>query len=686
MHVKLICVFRHLTEVEAELARAKALLQQIRPQARARQLLSPTSCQVSIPEASSRDSRNLYGSENPVALTPHDESSSIAGQLQSFATTETTNDTIRQDFESDTQPVSSSNGLSSSWPSSAVRSQEVRPNMTKRAVVSLESTTPHGLFEWDERIGAPGEESSPDGMASLTSGNDEGGYLGVASGAALLRLTDTGPLSSSLQKNFRFSGYNTSVLHSEPAPSRLESFVDAYFQTYHVSYPIIHEPTFRAEFMEVIQRPPHNAWHVLLYVIAALGAFCGAVESTEVDLALFEEAKKRFSVDMLETGSIILVQAMALMANYLQKRNKPNSGYNYLGLARRMAMGIGLHKEFNNLETSLLKLEQKRRTWWCLFVFDAGATITFSRPLDTPTGGIEVALPLNVHDFDLTASTSHIPNETEQTTTYTHLRLQSTFHLATSRIYSCIISTPLPSASELLDLDDTCIGEWITSVPVFFSESVLQLPKFALCHAALHWRYRNFRILMYRHFVIQRVILKPKTQSSTALPVQGNYELPVADVAIQRCTAAAAESIDLITAFWNRPDHRTMMACWYALYFLFQAAMIPVICLRNDPQAEAALRWRDQIRKSTLTLKNMTDLNPAAGKCLEVIDVICGAFLDQNDEVHLQEPTKESPQTQLNSLYPWLWTPIRSGQFDVEDAAMQDSSIMDFFDQLQALE
>jgi transcriptional regulatory protein GAL4 len=161
---------------------------------------------------------------------------------------------------------------------------------------------------------------------------------------------------------------------------------------------LVHEPTFRAQLMEVIPRPPHQAWQVLLFVIAALGSFSSATESTDIDLALFKEAEKRFSVDMLETGSILLVQATALMANYLQKRNKPNSAYNYLGLAKRVAMGIGLHKELNDSNTRLLKLEEKRRTWWCLSVFDSGATITFSRPMDFPTGGIEVNLPLNVDD------------------------------------------------------------------------------------------------------------------------------------------------------------------------------------------------------------------------------------------------------------------------------------------------
>lgn len=86
------------------------------------------------------------------------------------------------------------------------------------------------------------------------------------------------------------------------------------------------------------------------------------------------------------------------ISNYMQKRNKPNSGYNYTGLSRRIAMGIGLHKEFPTWEASLFEVEMRRRIWHCLYIFDVGAIITFSRPLDFPDDGIDVELPLNIHD------------------------------------------------------------------------------------------------------------------------------------------------------------------------------------------------------------------------------------------------------------------------------------------------
>jgi hypothetical protein len=150
--------------------------------------------------------------------------------------------------------------------------------------------------------------------------------------------------------------------------------------------------------MEVIPRPAGNAWKVLLFVLAAVGAFTASTQPTDADLGLFEAAKARLSIDMLETGNLLLVQALTLISNYMQKRNKPNSGYNYMGLARRIAMGIGLHKEFPTWETNLLTIEMRRRVWYCLYIFDVGAIITFSRPLDFPDDGIDVELPLNVHD------------------------------------------------------------------------------------------------------------------------------------------------------------------------------------------------------------------------------------------------------------------------------------------------
>ena len=177
----------------------------------------------------------------------------------------------------------------------------------------------------------------------------------------------------------------------------LEKFINGYFSLFHISYPIVHEATFRAQFACIIPRPHGDAWLVLLHMISAIGALSTSTEPTDVDLQLFETAKWHFSAEMMERGNLTAVQALSLMGNYVQKRGKPNSGYNYAGLARRVAMGIGLHKEFSNWD--VLALEMRRRVWWCLYVFDVGGTITFSRPMEFPVDGVESRLPSNLHDL-----------------------------------------------------------------------------------------------------------------------------------------------------------------------------------------------------------------------------------------------------------------------------------------------
>ncbi|KAJ5758307.1 uncharacterized protein N7511_007001 [Penicillium nucicola] len=421
-----------------------------------------------------------------------------------------------------------------------------------------------------------------------------------------------------------------------------------------------------------------NAWQVLLFVMAAVGAFTVSAQPTDTDIALFEAAKGRLSIDMLETGNLLLVQALSLASNYMQKRNKPNSGYNYMGLARRIAMGIALHKEFPTWETNLLTIEMRRRVWYCLYIFDVGAIITFSRPLDFPDDGIDVELPMNIHDSDITTGTKQSPQPANETTVYTHLRAQATFHMASSQIYSRIISSPFPSANELIELDDRLIGRWLSKIPVFFQENVIQAPKFRLCHSILCWRYRNFRILMYRPFLVGRLMVRQDRGGSTAQENEVQVE-----VAIQRCLDSARESVQLISSFWAQ-EQKSMMACWYGLYFLFQAVLIPVICLRNDPQCALATSWRDQISQAMHVLESMSHLNPTASRCLGVIRSLCGSYFDPS--VDRWGPTEESPQTQLTNLYPLMWPTLEMAQLDGMDPVLQESTILDFMNQLPGFE
>ncbi|GAB7325224.1 hypothetical protein MBLNU13_g09293t1 [Cladosporium sp. NU13] len=550
---------------------------------------------------------------------------------------------------------------------------------------------PSGLedFSWDEQsagddlehsgASAVEDADSPgvtDSMASLSVDDKRAGYLGIASGAAMLRLLMPDSEHRPKRPTQRSHAHKHSVTSDAadlgwiPTPVfkerrieeiDLDAAINSYFSLYHISYPIVCEPTFRAQYAQVIPRPNGRSWNALAYIIAAIGLFTTATEPVVRDMDLLEAAKANISIDSLETGNITLVQALALMSNYIQKRGKPNSGYNYLGLALHMAMGLGMHKEFQNWRIAPLQMEIRRRVWWALYNFYVGAAITFGRPLAWPADGIEVALPLNVDDRDLTHLSVNLPPPRPSLTTHSAVADQARFHLMTSEIYARVISLPFPSAQELLQMDDERINAWYT---IWTVEANKVEARFVLSRSVMEWRYRNLRIIMFRPFVIRKA-LQARMRQGTTPQLESTT-----DIAINRCLTEAKASILSINMFWST-GRRTCMASWYALYFLFQASMIPSVCLRNDPASPMAQDWREQLDIALKIMQSMFSINPSSRECYEVVLGLCSNYLLNASGVPISSPTfglepvEESPNTQIEGLYSMMWPGANTTEVDM---------------------
>lgn len=546
---------------------------------------------------------------------------------------------------------------------------------------------------------SPGEdERVVDGMASLSVDESDVGYLGVASGAAMLRLLlpDAQPQHHAHRKAVDASSNDPDDGHWLQTPLwdvldldavDLDSAINGYFSLYHISYPLVEEHTFRAQYSQVIPRPSGRSWHALAFIVAAIGHFTTSTTPSDTDRKLFMAAKSNLSIESLETGNITLVQTLTLMSNYLQKRNKPNSGYNYLGLALHMAIGLGLHKEFRDWDISPLNMEIRRRVWWSIFVFNIGAAVTFGRPLAWPGKNVEVRLPLNVLDRSLTNLSRALPDEVDHITTFSAVVIQSKFHLLTNDIYTRVISMPFPSAADLVRLDDILMEKWESSMPDWYRRDSTIPPRFATSHAIMWWRLSNFKIIMYRPHVIQRVL---QARSQGAAPVASTS----VQEAYDRCLHEARDSIRSISDFWASSLPTTMSA-WYALYFLFQASLIPCVCLRNEPSSPLSGSWREQLRQTMRTMQLIAPVNPSAQECSLVIQRLCGPFLQNHqasqdaqvtatpDSGMMGYPTDESPQTQINNVYSMMWPNANDAEVDV---LMQSGLWTDLFPGIEPTE
>lgn len=87
------------------------------------------------------------------------------------------------------------------------------------------------------------------------------------------------------------------------------------------------------------------------------------------------------------------------MANYLQRSNRPNAGYLVLGVAIRMAIGLGLHTPITSWRCSPLEREMRSRVWWCIVSLESGCSMTFGRPNGIGLADLSaVPIPINCHD------------------------------------------------------------------------------------------------------------------------------------------------------------------------------------------------------------------------------------------------------------------------------------------------
>ena len=118
-------------------------------------------------------------------------------------------------------------------------------------------------------------------------------------------------------------------------------------------------------------------------------------------------------------------------------------------------------------------------------------------------------------------------------------------------------------------------------------------------------------------------------------------------------------------------------------YFLFQAVLIPCICLRNSPVDPQANEWRTQILTTLSIISSLTHVNPSAPRCHQVIMKLCGHYLKDigidQEQVTMDgvgfSPTNESPQTQMNHVYSMMWPNVPALEADV---VMQDDAWMEF--------
>ncbi|EOA87268.1 uncharacterized protein SETTUDRAFT_153995 [Exserohilum turcica Et28A] len=507
-------------------------------------------------------------------------------------------------------------------------------------------------FNWIESANVDG---LIDGMAALSVEPTGVGYLGSTSGVVFLRClldwagfvqqTRAAPPQQRVAEpssSFNRLVASSQISHAVLVKQLASSLIDAYFLNYHIVYPFVHEPRFRAQYHEVVPRPPKRSWDMLYHVILALGAWSLNNDHVGLENYLYRRALTIGQDEsVFEAACLSTVQALVLLANLAQKRNSLNTGWNLLGLAVRAALSLALHRELPHWNISLIERESRRRVWWGLYIFDSGASTTLGRAVLLPDQDTMNVQPiLNIDDALLTPQTTFIPVELDTPTIYSSLKQQSSFHLHTNHISNKLLAEPGLSAETALAFNAT-MDAWAHTVPLYFQLShppYMSERWYIFARSRLWWRFWNLKIILFR-----QILLRCAISERGHIPDQATDAGP--QDCKRLCLEAAHSTVTSIHQYTASESNR--QESWYATYFLFHAALVITLCIISFPDAEDMPTWLEDVRLARTTFHEHLVQGSLSARCVAVLDQVVSADLGAG-----MFPNGELDKDALSS-FPW---------------------------------
>lgn len=200
----------------------------------------------------------------------------------------------------------------------------------------------------------------------------------------LWRITSSQPPTALDNLDFPSPSHNGAV--HEPV-SEQRTFIDSYFQNYHKNNPLVHEPTFRAEYENNVPIADLNAWPILVNMILAIGAWMVIDGPSEKATKFYETAKWHSrQLQPVDESSLSMIQGLLLLSDYAQKGGRPEESCHALGTSIRIAVRMRLYLEPSSSDPGLspLNKEIRRRVWWTLYCSESCSAKIYGRPLLLP--------------------------------------------------------------------------------------------------------------------------------------------------------------------------------------------------------------------------------------------------------------------------------------------------------------
>lgn len=123
--------------------------------------------------------------------------------------------------------------------------------------------------------------------------------------------------------------------------------------------------------------------------------------------------------DLLNTQSIVLLQAVVLFVSALRNEDASRTAWSLTALIFHIAQAMGLHRDGAAFGLRPLETELRRRLWWHICLLDIRSSEYHGCEPIVHESMFDTQMPLNVNDSDLTAEMTKPPAEREEATEMT---------------------------------------------------------------------------------------------------------------------------------------------------------------------------------------------------------------------------------------------------------------------------
>ncbi|WJG35640.1 fungal-specific transcription factor domain-containing protein [Fusarium oxysporum Fo47] len=417
-------------------------------------------------------------------------------------------------------------------------------------------------------------------------------------------------------------------------PSEIASLLlDSYIHNTHWYQLVVHEPSFRLEFNEMIRCgsiPPHRfSFLILSMVVLAMGStfaneramnqICPGFDLKALQKKMIRKAESNF-FEIFEIPTIESAQVGTLLTTYLGFHdNRPRRAYVVLGAALKAALSIGLHNESSWREIDSTQREIRKRCWRALCISETFVAVNCGRPSLINQTHWETKMLRNIDDTQIRCpgfdSTELFEDGSRQDVTILSYQMHM-FNLYTvifdiMEIFYRQKATPIQHIIDQAKSIRERLNTWKRNIPPELTLSSFKSERlepevngiievFKVQALALELLYYNAQIILYRPFLTYRSarhldINKPGTPiNSSEIPgaVEGTVVKEIDLEFYRTCRSECWEAAMKTTKIRDYQDilrlaGRTLIAPFIGIHCFTAGAVLCLFALSSPLTATA---------------------------------------------------------------------------------------------------